>query len=312
MNPRPGPLTTPKDPPNEQRLQMAIPPSPMSLVGHAENETCSSSNGGTHQHDFLTGVKGPVESELDVSTMGKNKNYDLASPLREETLVLSPTHSASPKLSSCTEPKETENGTSSRSTNQCLVNGFVVKPSQEMFSRGFLDKPCRLKPLEKNRRARLPGIDQNPNLNRLCNGHLPNGDASTNRNGQTELVGVPFSNGESSIKEDSSSSMGGFTGSDMDCSSFSNGNLNEGEVASPDDGIDRMDVSNSDLNGEVSNSNGYSALEFDKKNEDGINHEMRELLSSHEDILTQNGLRQRVVHSQPVFKAAEQNGVAEL
>ncbi|XP_078162663.1 ubiquitin carboxyl-terminal hydrolase 18-like isoform X2 [Carex rostrata] len=317
VNPRAGPLTTPKDPPSEQRLQMAIPPSPMNLVDHAENETCSSSNGGTHQHDILTGVKRPVETQLDVSTIGKNKSYDLApaSPLREETLFLSPTQSASPKLGSCTEPKETENGTSSRSTTQCLVNGFVVKPSQEMFSRGFLDKPCRLKPLEKNRRARLPGIDQNPNLNRLCNGHLPNGDVWTNRNGQTEL-GVPFSNGESSsIKEDSSSSMGGFTGSDMDCSSFSmsNGSLKEGEVSSLDNGIDRMDVSNSDLNGEVSNSNGYLTLEFDKKNEDGINHEKLEMVSSHEeDIQTQNGLRQRVVHSQPVFKAAEQNGVSEL
>ncbi|KAF3329635.1 ubiquitin carboxyl-terminal hydrolase 18-like protein [Carex littledalei] len=315
VNPRPGPLTTPKDPPSEQRLQMAIPPSPTNLVGHTENETLSYPNGGTHQHDVLAGVKGPVETELDVSTMGKNKSYDLApaSPLREETLFLSPTHSASPKLGSCTEPKETENDTSSRSTNQCLENGFVVKSPREMFSRGFLDKPCHLKPLEKNRRARLPGIDQKPDLNinfisgRLCNGHLPNGDALTNRNGQTELVHMPFSNGESSIKEDSSSSTGGCSGSDMDHSSFSmsNWSLKEGEVSS-------MDVSNSDLNGEVSNSNGYSALEFDKKNEDGINHEMHEMASSHEDIQTQNGLRQRVVHSQPVFKAAEQNGVAEL
>lgn len=324
VKPRPGPLTTPKDPPSEQRLHMPIPPLPMNLVGHTGNETCSYPNGGTHQHDVLTGVEGPVETELDASTVGKNKNDDLApaSPLREDTLFLSPTHSTSSELGSCTEPKETENATSSsRSANQCLENGTVVKPPKQMFSRGFLDRPYRMKPLEKNRRAHLPGIDQNPDLNtncfsdRLCNGHLPNGDASTSRNGQIGLVGKPFSNGESSIKEeDSSGSTGGCTGNDMDNSSFStsNGSLKEGELSSINDGIDRMDVSNSYLNGNVSKSNGYSALEIDNKNEVGIDCEMHEMVLSQEDGPTQNGLRHRVVHSQPVFKAAEQNGVAEL
>jgi hypothetical protein len=164
-----------------------------------------------------------------------------------------------------------------------------------------------MKPLEKNRRAYFPVIDLNTNCtsDRVCNG-----DASTNRNGQIELAGIPFSNGESSIKEDSNSSIG----YDMDQSSFSisNGSSKEREVSSINDGIDRMVVSNAELNGEVSKSNGYSASKTENQNEDGVDRDMHEMVSSQEDGPTQNGLRHRVVHSQPVFKAAEQNGFAEL
>jgi hypothetical protein len=289
---------------------MPIPPLPTNL-GHTENETCSSSNGGTHQHDVLAGFNRPVEIEWDAPTMGKNKNDDLApaSPPREDITLLN----SAPGLGFCTEPKEIENCTSSsRSTDRCLDNSFVVKPPKEMLSRGFLDRPCRMKPLEKNRRAYLPGIDLNTNCpsDRVCNGHLPNGDASTNRNGQIELAGMPFSNGESSIKEDSNSRIG----YDMNHGSFSisNGSSKEGEVSSINDGIDRMVVSNSESNGEVSKSNGFSSLKTENKNEGGIGNEMHGMVLSQEDGLTQNGLRHRVVHSQPVFKATEQNGFAEL
>jgi hypothetical protein len=68
----------------------------------------------------------------------------------------------------------------------------------------------------------------------------------------------------------------------------------------------------SELNGEVSKSNGYSASKTENQNEDGVDRDMHEMVSSQEDGPTQNGLRHRVVHSQPVFKAAEQNGFAEL
>ncbi|KAJ4758160.1 Ubiquitin carboxyl-terminal hydrolase 19 [Rhynchospora pubera] len=317
--PRPGPLTTPEDPPTEQRLHKAIPPLPMP-IGHAKDESCSHMNGETHQHFLPTGIKGSVETELDVSIMGENKNGDLgpASPLREDNLSLSPKHLNSPRLGACTDYKQTENDTSSSSTNGGLENGSKVKPSKAMFSRGFLDRPYRSKPLDKNRRAHLPDFDQNPNLNTnytngLCNGEFSNGETSTNRNRQTEIVGMPFSNGESLIKENGSTNIGSGTGSHMDSSSFSisNGGLKEGEVSPMDDGVDRMDLSCSDLNEEVSKSNGHSALE-NNKNENGIDCGMHDVVLSHEDGLSQNGLRRRVVHSQPVFKATEQNGIADL